>query len=137
MNEKLINLDDPEEETTGFQPGWRSRRIDLPAHLDKLFLLPVEEVDRMIRTEGAALGYSVILRLAAGYGETPATTQMVAARFLVERGGETAAAEQNRHVGTDTLRQLGRQTLLDMIARLEAELLIEGKTEKLSISSDN
>lgn len=109
----------------GFLPAGQLRTVKIPDYLteENLATLPAEQVMELIRANGAALGLTAMIKLAAGIGGTPPNTQYNAAKFLIEAGALVAEAEKNRDSLPEGLRSLPREQLVEIIRDLEARAL--------------
>lgn len=125
MNDKLlekIDLTDPTKPKTEAAFGAStSRRVAIPDCLteQELSTLTPAQIDERIKSFGSALGYSALIKMAAGHGEVSQGAQQKAAEFLVERAEHLADKAEDRDGDTALLRRLNRGQLDKIIAHLE------------------
>lgn len=126
MNEKLI--ENPENVPPAQFPEIKprvvlGRKMDIPVGLalDDLSKLTPDELDRTMQSLGPALGYAVLVRMAAGEGETPAGAQVNAAQFLVQNGEALRAKAAGGESVMEKLRSMNAASLVQLIEALEKQ----------------
>lgn len=105
----------------GFLPPGQVRVVKIPDFLtdENLARLDADGVLELIRQHGAALGCAALIKLAAGVGGTPAATQERAAARLIDIAAKLAEDEKRRESLPESLRNLPRDYLVQLIADLE------------------
>lgn len=116
---------------------YQGRVIPLPAGLTLADLqrMNPKEIDRIIKTQGAGIGWAAILALAAGVAGTPSNVQNSAAQALVKRAAELNERDDKDADIMEQLRTLDHDQLLLLIqtiksnpALLAVELTDEGRS---------
>lgn len=106
-------------------PWLGGRTVPLPdgLTLEGLQKLSSAEIDAKIREQGAGIGYAAIIALAAGKGGTPSSTQLAAAKFLLDRAAAIEAADNADNDILARMRRLPRAQLVQFIDALERDAL--------------
>ncbi len=123
MHPKILK--DKEISDLGGAPRPGGRAVAVPETLTEAALIgrtPEEIADRL-RTDGYALGAAAMARLAGGSGTTPAGTQFLAAKFLLDLVGGGGENDP----GKKALSDFTFDELTELIKKLEPHALIEQK----------
>lgn len=129
MNPKLIEGKGDTPESPENPLFAQTRRCAIPAALSDAVLAGAdsETIDRLIRTEAAALGLTAIVKMTAGVGDTPATVQASCARFLVERGAELVDSENLGKKAKNLLGSMSQEKLKALVQQLDDEIATRPK----------